>query len=99
MSRVFPSHKNASFLIVHTNISTSTRREKASVVVGQSASSHREERTGEGEEGVWISAGSVWTETAKGEERIIIIIITIISNVSNDRSKASSKTIPPHSAI
>ena len=30
---------------------------------------------------------------------IIIIIIIIISNLSNDRSKASSKTIPPHSAI
>jgi len=25
--------------------------------------------------------------------------IIIISNLSNDRSKASSKTIPPHSAI
>ena len=30
---------------------------------------------------------------------IYIIIIIIISNLSNDRSKASSKTIPPHSAI
>ena len=29
----------------------------------------------------------------------IIIIIIIISNLSNGRSKASSKTIPPHSAI
>ena len=29
----------------------------------------------------------------------IIYIIIIISNLSNDRSKASSKTIPPHSAI
>ena len=28
-----------------------------------------------------------------------IIIIIIISNLSNDRSKASSKTIPKHSAI
>jgi len=28
-----------------------------------------------------------------------IIIIIIISTLSNDRSKASSKTIPPHSAI
>ena len=28
-----------------------------------------------------------------------LIIIIIISNLSNDRSKASSKTIPPHSAI
>ena len=28
-----------------------------------------------------------------------IIVIIIISNLSNDRSKASSKTIPPHSAI
>ena len=37
MSRGFPSRKNTSFLIVRTNISTSTRREKASVVVGQSA--------------------------------------------------------------
>ena len=27
------------------------------------------------------------------------IIIIIISNLSNDRSKASSKMIPPHSAI
>ena len=26
-------------------------------------------------------------------------IIIIVSNLSNDRSKASSKTIPPHSAI
>jgi len=26
-------------------------------------------------------------------------IIIIISNLSNDRSKATSKTIPPHSAI
>ena len=31
----------------------------------------------------------------KGRE----IIINIISNLSNDRSKASSKMIPPHSAI
>jgi len=31
--------------------------------------------------------------------RIYIIIIIIISNLSNDRSKAPSKTIPPHSAI
>ena len=30
---------------------------------------------------------------------VTIIIIIIISNLSNDRSKASSKTIPPHSAI
>ena len=30
---------------------------------------------------------------------VYIIIIIIISNLSNDRSKASSKTIPPHSAI
>ena len=29
----------------------------------------------------------------------IIIIIIINSNLSNDRSKASSKTIPPHNAI
>jgi len=28
-----------------------------------------------------------------------IIIIIIIRNLSNDRSKAASKTIPPHSAI
>ena len=28
-----------------------------------------------------------------------IIIIIIIRNLSNDRSKASSKMIPPHSAI
>jgi len=31
--------------------------------------------------------------------RSLIVIIIIISNLSNDRSKASSKTIPPHSAI
>ena len=30
---------------------------------------------------------------------VIIIIIIIINNLSNDRSKASSKTIPSHSAI
>ena len=30
---------------------------------------------------------------------ISFIIIIIISNLSNDRPKASSKTIPPHSAI
>ena len=30
---------------------------------------------------------------------IRLIIIIIISNLSNDRYKASSKTIPPHSAI
>jgi len=30
---------------------------------------------------------------------IIVIIIIIISNLSNDRSKASSKVIPPYSAI
>jgi hypothetical protein len=30
---------------------------------------------------------------------VFIVIIIIISNLSNDRSKASSKTIPPHSAI
>ena len=29
----------------------------------------------------------------------LYIIIIIISNLSNDRSKASSKMIPPHSAI
>ena len=29
----------------------------------------------------------------------IIIIIIIISNLSKDRSKASCKTVPPHSAI
>ena len=29
---------------------------------------------------------------------IYIIIIIISSNLSNDRSKVSSKTIPPHSA-
>ena len=32
-----------------------------------------------------------------GHKRFKVIII--ISNLSNDRSKASSKTIPPHSAI
>ena len=32
-------------------------------------------------------------------ELIYIYIYIIISNLSNDRSKASSKTIPPHSAI
>ena len=31
--------------------------------------------------------------------KTIYVIIIIISNLSNDRSKASSKTIPPHSAI
>jgi len=30
---------------------------------------------------------------------VCIVIIIIISNLSNDRSKASSKTIPPPSAI
>ena len=30
---------------------------------------------------------------------IIIVVVIIICNLSNDRSKASSKTIPPHSAI
>ena len=30
---------------------------------------------------------------------VLIIGIIIISNLSNDRSKASSKTIPPHTAI
>ena len=30
---------------------------------------------------------------------LVPILIVIISNLSNDRSKASSKTIPPHSAI
>ena len=30
---------------------------------------------------------------------ITYIIIIIISNLSNDRSEASSKTIPPHSEI
>jgi len=29
----------------------------------------------------------------------MVYIIIIISNLSNDKSKASSKTIPPHSAI
>ena len=33
-----------------------------------------------------------------GQRRTKFLII-IISNLSNDRSKASSKTIPPHSAI
>ena len=37
--------------------------------------------------------------TAGNALGVIIIIIIIISNLSNDRSKASSKTIPPHSAI
>ena len=31
--------------------------------------------------------------------RLAYPIIIIISNLSNDRSKASSKTIPPHSTI
>ena len=30
---------------------------------------------------------------------VTVIIIIIISNLSNERSKASSKMIPPHSAI
>ena len=35
----------------------------------------------------------------QGHNAIGRIIIIIISNLSNDRSKASSKKIPPHSAI
>jgi len=30
---------------------------------------------------------------------VLSTIIIIVSNLSNDRSKTSSKTIPPHSAI
>ena len=30
---------------------------------------------------------------------VVVVVVIIISNLSNDRSKASSKTIPPHSAI
>ena len=37
--------------------------------------------------------------TIQAFHKIIIIIIIIISNLSYDRSKAFSKTIPPHSAI
>ena len=37
----------------------------------------------------WIVNGRAW------EERAVIII----SNLSNDRSKASFETIPPHNAI
>ena len=35
----------------------------------------------------------------QNQRRRRVNIIIIISNLSNDRSKASSKTIPPHSAI
>jgi len=35
----------------------------------------------------------------QGNRVEVIIIIIIISNLSNDRSKASCKTVPPHSAI
>jgi len=38
----------------------------------------------------------LWPDPEGGCEKCIIIII---SNLSNDRSKASSKTIPPHCAI
>ena len=37
-------------------------------------------------------------ESRKEKEGIELSVI-IICNLSNDRSKASSKTIPPHSAI
>ena len=43
--------------------------------------------------------GSFVVQRFKEHVYYIIIIIIIISNLSNDRSKASSKTIPPHSAI
>ena len=36
---------------------------------------------------------------ARAKADVKFILIIIISNLSNDRSKASSKTIPPHSAI
>jgi len=43
----------------------------------------------------------VGTSTSKGflDNGVPEAIIIMISNLSNDRSKASSKTIPPHSAI
>jgi len=40
--------------------------------------------------------GEIPSDQEVNEREVIIIII--ISNLSNDRSKASSKTIPPHSA-
>ena len=39
------------------------------------------------------------TKSSVSVKRLLGIIIIIISNLSNDRSKASYKTIPPHSAI
>ena len=42
---------------------------------------------------------SVMSQGTKVQHITDIITIIINSNLSNDRSKASSKTIPPHSAI
>ena len=45
-------------------------------------------------------ASSMWEDAYRvSRHQNSLAIIIIISNLSNDRSKASSKMIPPHSAI
>ena len=48
---------------------------------------------------ILIHSYQVCTLTSCFSKIYIYIYIYVISNLSNDRSKASSKTIPPHSAI
>ena len=77
---------------MRTNILTFPRWEKTSTGAGQPSAGHKQEGTG-GEEDVETGDCRVWSETAKGEERIcegksvselsliiIIIIIIIIDN-------------------
>ena len=47
----------------------------------------------------WKAGGNQIRSEGFEQGNSILHIIVIISNLSNDRFKASSKTIPPHSAI
>jgi hypothetical protein len=59
MSRVSPSHKNTTFLTLHTKmltfptkILTFPRREKTPIGIGQPSTNHEQEEVGDGEEDV-----------------------------------------------
>jgi hypothetical protein len=67
MSRVFPNHKNATFLRKCKNILAFPLREKTSVEVGQPSTRQNRKRR----RGKFVDSDcSVWTETTKDKERI-----------------------------
>jgi hypothetical protein len=77
MSRIFPGHKNKTFMTTHKNVLACLELEKTSVGIGQPITGHYQAGSDEGEDDdddddddVWISDYRVCTETAKGEERI-----------------------------